>query len=206
MGHATFAPWRASFTCLLLLTLAAVSRGDEGMPSLVSEESVYETDRPGELENPFTVPPGGAELVGYVVEMNAAAREDAFGTGGSAVIMDTAVRFGVADRIEGMVAVDGFLIANSTQGGASGSDTGFGYSTLLVKWNFWRDGMRDFGLAIAPFVRLPLNPAIGGTSRSEAGLIVPFDVDLEGGWELEGSTSVTRVPGDAENWSTKWES
>jgi hypothetical protein len=30
-------------------------------------------------------------------------------------------------------------------------------------------------------------------------------VDLEGGWELEGSTGVARMPGDGGKWNTSWE-
>jgi hypothetical protein len=196
---------RASVACLSFLTLVAIARGADKELGSLTDEGVYETDRPGELENPFTVPPGGAEVVNYVVGMNAAAREDVFGYGGSAVFVDTAVRFGVANRIEGVVTLDSFLSANPPQGSAPGSDDGFGYTTLLIKWNFLRGAAGDFGVALAPFVRLPLDRAIAGASRSESGLIVPFDIDLEGGWELEGSTSVARAPEGTDEWSTQWE-
>jgi len=136
--------------------------------------------------------------------MNAAAREDDFDSNASAIFLDTAVRFGLANRIEGVVAIDSFLNANIPPNRGAGSTNGFGYATLLGKWNFLADPKGEYGVGIAPFVRLPLQPSIAGTSRSESGLIVPFEVDLEGGWELQGSSSVARAP-DGRSWSTEYQ-
>jgi hypothetical protein len=63
----------------------------------------------------------------------------------------------------------------------------------------------DSGIALAPFVRLPIERTIGGTSRVESGVIAPFGLELEGGWELQGSTGVTRAPEGISEWSTQWE-
>ena len=84
------------FPCILALAVAAAARGDGGSPGSADDDAAYETDRPGEVENPYTLRPGRTELVTYVAAMNAAAREDQFGEGGSAVVLDTAVRFGLA--------------------------------------------------------------------------------------------------------------
>jgi len=183
----------------------SAARADDDKPGSPAGDSVYETDRPGEVENPFTVPPGHAELVNYLVGINAASREDEFGGGGSAIFLDTAVRFGVVPGLEGVVTIDSFLSANAAAGSNTGSNSGFGYTTLLTKWNFLKSASGDFGLALAPFVRLPLERSIGGSSRAESGLSVPFDVDLEGGWEVEGSTSISRAPEPSGGWSTQWE-
>jgi outer membrane putative beta-barrel porin/alpha-amylase len=192
-------------TCGLALTVLAAIHGEGLSSSPAGDESAYETDRPGELENPFAIPPGGAEVVNYLVGMNAAAREDSFGSGGSAVFLDTAVRFGVARRLEGVVTVDSFLAANPPEGGGSGAATGFGYATLIAKWNFLKTADGDLGIALAPFVRLPLARAIGESVRSASGLVVPFDFDLAGGWEVEGSSTISRTPTTGEDGSTQWE-
>ena len=134
----------------------AAARADDDKPGSPGGDNVYETDRPGEVENPFTVPPGHAELINYLVGVNAAAREDEFGGGGAAIFLDTAVRFGVVPGLEGAVTIDSFLSANASAGSTAGSSTGFGYATLLAKWNFLKSPTGDFGLAVAPFVRLPL--------------------------------------------------
>ncbi len=162
-------------------------------------------DRPGELENPFTLPRGKAELVSYLVAVNAAAREDNFDSNASAVFLDTAVRFGLGHETEAVVAIDSFLKANVPRKRGGGTASGFGYVTLTAKWKFLADVKREYGVGVAPFVRLPLQQAIGGTSHSESGLIVPFEVDLEGGWELQGSTSVSRAPEGKSSWSTQYQ-
>jgi len=203
-----------SAACLIAVILAAAACGGEGKsgpeagPEAASaaDPGVYETDRPGEVENPFTVRPGGAELVNYVVGFNAAARSgNEFGDGGSAVILDTAVRFGIADRIEGVLTVDSFLRSNPPEDSSMGSRSGPGYATVLAKWNFLKSATGDFGVALAPFLRMPLDRLAGGSRRPESGLIVPFDVDLEAGWELQGSSSVSRAPGADGSSDTQWE-
>ena len=196
---------RVPVACLWLVTGTVALRAEEGKLGPTADESAEETDRPGELENPFVLPPGRTEFVNYVVGMNAAAREDEFGEGGSAVFLGTTVRFGVTNRLEGVVTVDSFLRQDAPEEGGAGSTAGLGFATILAKWNFLKDASGDFGVSLAPFVRLPLNRSIAGTSRSESGLIVPFDFDLEGGWEVEGSTSVSRAPEGADDWSTQWE-
>jgi hypothetical protein len=194
---------------MLLLSLfkfTASGRADEDdQHGPATDDNPYEMDRPGELENPFTLPPGQAQLVNYVVAVNSAAREDDFDTNASAVFLDTAVRFGIVDRIEGVVAIDSFLKANVPQTGGDGSTSGLGYATLSAKWTFLADPKGEYGLGVVPFVRLPLQSSIGGTSRSESGLIVPFEVDLEGGWELQGSSSVARTPEGERSWSTQYQ-
>jgi hypothetical protein len=204
-SHDQFRRLKTPIICFAVLALAAAVRGGDQTPATPVDEGAYETDRPGELENPFTLPPGGTELVNYVVGMNAAAREDDFGNGGSAVFVDTALRFGVVDRLEGVLAIDSFLQADPPSGSGAGSKAGIGYATLTAKWNFLRDPAGDFGISLAPFIRFPLDQAIGGSPRAESGLVVPFDVDLENGWEMEGSSGVSRAPEGLDDWSWQWE-
>ena len=106
-----------------------------------------------------------------------------------------------------MLTVDSFLSAGTPGGGsgAPGSNGAFGYTTLLVKWNFLKNSQGDIGVALVPFARFPLARTGGETSRPESGLITPFHVDLDGGWELEGSTEVIRDPAGVSHWNTQWE-
>jgi hypothetical protein len=189
------APLKTLFTLFVAVVVAASVRADDG---------AYETDRPGEVENPYTLKPGRTELVTYAVAMNAAARNDQFGEGGSAVVLDTAVRAGLASGLEVAATVDTFLQA-SPPDSDDGAATGLGYATLLAKWNFLKSASDDYGLALVPFVRVPINRHISQTSRAASGLILPFNIDLEGGWELEGSTSVAHSPGDRGSWATTCE-
>ena len=194
---------KAVITCLLFLTLATSSRGDDERVAPPPDEAAYETDRPGEIENPFTLPAGSLEIVNYVVGANGPAREDAFGGEGSAVFMDTALRVGLAPRLEALISVDSFLAENSLQG--SRPESGLGYARVAAKWNLLRDAGGDFGVGLAPFVRLPLDKSIGGTARPAEGIIAPFDFDLGSSWEMQGSTGISRSTESSGDWSTQWE-
>lgn len=188
-----------------LFALAVTARAAEPASVSTVDEGVYDMDRPGELENPFTVPPGHAELINYVVAANASAREDAFGTGASAVFLDSNLRFGLADRWEGNVIVDTFLHSKPSDDDDPASSGGVGYATLQAKWNFLKSGSGDFAVGIAPFVRLPINRRIGQSSQAAIGVGLPFEVDLENGWELDGSSSVSRLPSDSTDRPAQWE-
>jgi len=190
-------------TCLLALTLASATRGnDEGIVQ-PSEEGAYEPYRPGEIENPFTLPVGSLEVVNYLVGSNAAAREDVLGGEGSAVFMDTALRVGLTGRLEAQISVDTFLAENSVQG--SRPQYGIGYTTMAAKWNILKDAEGDYGVGLAPFVRMPVIQSIGGSARPVIGIIAPFDIDLEGGWELQGSTGIARSSEGSGDWIAQWE-
>jgi hypothetical protein len=189
----------------IIFAIAFAARGEGSHPGPAGDAGVYDMDRPGELENPLTVPAGHAELIDYAVGANAAAREDAFGTGGSAVYLDSNLRFGVTDRWEGDLILDTFLHSTASDDDGPASSGGAGYATLQAKWNFLKSKTGDFAVGLAPFVRLPINRRIGGSAQSALGLTLPFEVDLENGWELDGSSSVSRLPSDSGDRPTQWE-
>jgi hypothetical protein len=194
---------KAQAIFLLALSAAGAALGDDIGVVLPADEGAYETDRPGEIENPFVLPVGGVEIVDYVVGANGPAREDAIGGEGSAVFMDTALRVGLASRVEGIVSIDSILGEGSLKG--SRPESGLGDTTVAAKWDAILGAEGDYGVGLAPFVRLPLNRSIGGTSRPAFGLIAPFDFDLEGGWGLQGSTGVTRSTDGPSDWTSQWE-
>jgi len=195
--------WLILFPSIFLLALVGhTAEPITGNP--VSDDDPFEMDRPGELENPYALAPGQALLTNYVVAINAAGRDDEFNTEASAIFLDTAVRYGLFDRVEGIVALDTFLKANVPDSGG-GSTEGLGYATFTAKWTVLKDPQGEFGVGLAPFVRVPLDHGITGSNRLAEGLSVPFAVDLEGGWDLQGSSSVARTPTGEASWSTEWE-
>jgi hypothetical protein len=115
--------------------------------------------------------------------------------------MDTALHVGVAPRVEALISVDSSLAENSPQG--SRPESGLGYTTLAAKWNIEKDTEGDYGIGLAPFVRLPPNQSIGGTARPALGILVPFECDLKSGWDLQGSTGIARSTESPRNWSTQ---
>jgi hypothetical protein len=171
--------------------------------------SAEELERPGEVENPFALGPGMAQIVGYVLAANAEAREnEELGTGGGVVILQTGVRFGLDPGWEGQVFADTYL--NAIDKGPDGDDpgrsrAGLGFLVLRAKVQLFGNGASEDGLALVPFVRFPLNRALTGRAGAEPGLILPFDVDLYRGWEIQGSTGVTFGHGDDGGRAADWE-
>jgi hypothetical protein len=168
-----------------------------------------ELDRPGEVENPFALPPGSAQFVSYALAANAPAREnEELGPGGSATVLQTGIRFGLAPRWEGQVFADTLL--NAIDKGPDGDDpgrsrAGVGTVTLRAKWTFFADDAGEAGLALVPFVRFPVRSTLAGRTGAEPGLMLPFGFDLEHGWEIQGSAGVTRGHGDAHRRTTEVE-
>jgi Putative MetA-pathway of phenol degradation len=134
-------------------------------------------------------------MVGYVLAANGAARADEdLGTGGSAVLFQTGVRLGLGAGWEAQLFADTYLSAmNPGLDGdaADRSRAGLGFLTLRAKAEVWGGSASEAGLALVPFVRIPVNRTLTGQAGAEPGLIAPFSVDLDHGWEIQGSTGVT---------------
>ena len=177
----------------------ATSPGSASATSSTEPTSAEELDRPGEVENPFTLNAGTAQIVSYVLAANRESREaNELGDGGSAVILQTGVRFGVSPRWEGQVFADTYL--NAIDKGPDGDDpghskAGLGFLTLRAKVELF-GSTSDAGLALVPFVRFTTSRSLTGITGAEPGLIIPFDFDLEHGWEVQGSTSLAYGHGD----------
>jgi hypothetical protein len=199
----------------LLLQRAAIADPPGASPVLApapgggEAASAEELDRPGEVENPFTLAPGTAQAVGYVLAANGQARENEdLGTGGGAVLLQTGVRLGLAPCLEGQVFADTYLNAIDRGTGGDGpghADSGLGLLTLRMKVQVLANATGDYGLALVPFVRFPVSKALAGRTGAEPGLIVPFDIDLDHGWEIQGSTGVAFGHGDDGRRATDWE-
>jgi hypothetical protein len=172
--------------------------------------SAEELDRPGEVENPFTLSPGTVQVIGYVLAANAEARgNEDLGTGGSATLLQTGVRMGLFPSLEGQIFSDTYLRA--TDEGEDGDDpshsaTGLGSVTFRVKAQMFGDINSEDGWAVVPFVRVPASKGLTGQRGAEPGLIVPFDMDLDHGFEIQGSGGLTYGFGDDGGRAYDWES
>jgi len=188
---------------------ATVTAAASATPNSDEPPSAEELDRPGEVENPFSLSPGTAQLVSYVLAANGQAREDEdLGNGGGAVILQTGVRFGLPPGWEGQIFCDSYL--NAIDKGPDGDDpgrarAGLGSVTLRAKAQVLGNSSSEDGLALVPFVRFSIDNALTGSAGAEPGLIVPFNVDLEHGWELQGSTGLTVGHGDDGGHVIDWE-
>jgi hypothetical protein len=199
--------------CLLsagaMADLPAVSSAPALAANPDEPAAAEELDRPGEVENSFGLSPGTAQIVGYFLAANTQAREnEELGTGGSTVVLQTGVRFGMSPGWEGQVFADTYL--NAIDKGPEGNDpgkskAGLGFMTLRAKWEVLGDGTSTAGLALVPFVQFPTNHALTGQTGVEPGLIVPFNIDLNHGWEIQGSTGVTLGHGVDGGHAADWE-
>jgi hypothetical protein len=182
---------------LAALTLITVGHGDE-------PDAPYEMDRPGDVENPFVIPLGRAQIITYGLGANGSGRESQeLGEGGSAVVVQAGVRFGLGNQWEGQIFTDTFLSAKSGEDGPAANQAGLGFVTLRAKLNLIDTD--DLGIGLVPFVRLPVDKDLAGGSGAQTGLLAPFAADLGHRWDLEGSTGIVRSPEEKKQTAT-WES
>jgi Putative MetA-pathway of phenol degradation len=178
--------------------------------STAAQTSAEELDRPGEVENPFTLSPGTVQVIGYVLAANAEARENEdLGAGGSATLLQTGVRVGLLPSLEGQIFSDTYLRAaddGADQDEPGHSASGLGSITLRIKAQMFEDINGEDGWALVPFVRFPVSKGLAGQSGAEPGLIIPFDMDLDHGLEIQGSTGITYGFGDDGGRDFDWES
>lgn len=174
-----------------------------------ASSAAYEIDRPGELENPFSIPAGGAQFISYLLAANGEGRDDAgLGSGGSATALQTGLRIGLGADLEGQVFAD--TVLNESDRGPDGDDPGVSRAglsdvTLRLKWTLLAADDGESGFGLAPLVRLPINGALEGSSSAVVGVVLPFNFELGRGFEVEGSTAVSRGPGDDGGHASDWE-
>lgn len=177
--------------------------------AVAPDDAAYELDRPGEVENPFALPPAQVQIVNYLLVASPAGRENEdLGSGGSAVLLQTNLRVSLAPHWEAQVVTDAYLqaIDKGDDGDDPGiSRAGLGLVTLRVKWSILSEKDGDFGLALVPFLRFPIRRTLAGRTGAEPGLIVPVAADLGGGWEVQGSTGIAWGRADDGGWDTDWE-
>lgn len=204
----------------LLLTLALGAAGlclssglrasdAEGASGTAAEDPSLEVDRPGEVENPYSLLPGKGQWLNYLLAADPQGRSaQDLGSGGSATVVQSELRLGLAPAWEAQVLATAYL--NGIDKGPDGDDpgtshSGIGLITLRAKWTFYSEKDGDFALALVPALTVPTNRVLAGRSGVEPGLILPFDVDFEHGFELQGSAAVTDGHGDDGGRSTEGE-
>ncbi len=155
------------------------------------------TDRPDQTESAYTVDAGH-----FQVEMdllNATFDRD---TSSGGVIRTEAFTLGALNLKAGLLNnLDLQLLLNAydrsrVMDEAAGTETtasGFSDVVTRLKLNLWgNDGGRT-ALAIMPFVKWPLPSSALRNGDWEGGVIVPFAMDLGGGWGLGAQTEVNFV-------------
>lgn len=156
------------FLFLALVTLSSVRAEHGVVPREMS------TDRPDSTESPITVPAGfiqiETEFAGYGRDGDA--KYWTFG--------EFNFKYGLTN------AIDLQLIVPTWQRVKEDGDVseGIGDITLRTKINLWGNDSGPTSLALLPFVTMPSGSNGIGSGEAEAGLIIPFSIDLPAPFSL----------------------
>jgi hypothetical protein len=134
------------------------------------------TDRPDKTEVPFTVDAGHvqseSDLFSYVYD-----DEDGTQTNAWAVV-PTNIRIGALNHTEFGIIVEPYLYNRTRSDGDTEKRQGYGTTTLRIKQNLWGNDGGTTALALMPYIALPTSQDELGADKIEAGLVIPFSVDL----------------------------
>jgi hypothetical protein len=148
------------------------------------------TDRPDKTECPFTVDAGHiqveSDLAVYSRDRDRDRGEDSQTDAWSLAAVN--IKFGLTNSSDFQVVLEPFLrvksVDRSTQPATVERNRGFGDVTLRYKVNFWGNDGGSSALGLMPFVKLPTSQHGLGNRAVEAGVILPYNRSLAGGWEL----------------------
>lgn len=181
-----------SFTVALLVALPV---GVGAQASRAPASPALSTDRPGNTENPFTIPLGQVQAEFDLANLERNARA---GVQASRIEVGSVnVRVGVAPNVDLQVRVAPLVQDRVRVGaGAVESSTGIGDITFRAKVNIFGNDGEPTALGLIPFVSLM--PTGEGSRRSRLGVIAPFSMVVGGGWDLGTMVVIGREPRDRE--------
>jgi hypothetical protein len=195
------APLRALAT-LLLLVSATPGRGVAQQDSLTASlepKSRYNlfhrtpvdlrrplsTDRPDRTESPYTVDAGlfQAEIDLFTYGGDASAEGEPGVTSNSFAVLPFNMKAGLTHNIDLQVVLETWASNVETASGGTQRQRGLGAISVRSKVNLWGNDAGRTAFALMPFVAFMSAP---GASRRVVnfGLIMPFKVDIGGGWGL----------------------
>jgi len=155
------------------------------------------TDRPDQTESPITVDAGRVQLEWDLA--NATFDRDRSGGGNVSTrqfgLGGVNAKVGLLHNVDLQLVLDGHVDSRVTDhvAGTVVKGSGFGEMQTRLKVNLWgNDGGRT-ALGIMPFVKWPLPRSGVRNGEVEGGVILPFGMDLGGGWGLGAQTQVDLV-------------
>jgi hypothetical protein len=158
-------------------------------PTPAAQMRALTTDRPDQTEGPFTVDPGHVQLemgvVGFTRDERDGERREDWS------FVSSNLRVGLLEQLDAHLLFDPFVLTREEHaGGGATRGAGFGELATRVKWNLWgNDGGRT-ALALLPWVQWPLAASDTREGVWKGGLIVPFALELGGGWSAGAQTAV----------------
>jgi hypothetical protein len=145
------------------------------------------TDRPDKTESPFTVDAGHfqleMDLVSYMHDRETPTTGDTVTE--ALAFAPLNVRVGLLNSLEFDVMLETFNVVriDDDATGVSQRMSGYGDTTLRLKYNVWGNDGGSTALATMPFVKIPSNQDGLGNHAVEGGVIFPLAIDLPRGWD-----------------------
>jgi len=193
MRCATTNARRAACATLLIAAPAAATAADKSVYSLFRPTpDAYlrdlATDRPDKTESPYTVDAGRFQIE---MDLVAYTRDKADGiTTRTLDVVPFNFKVGLTDRADLQIGYDTFSRVRTKAAGLDERDRGSGDVAVRLKHNIWGNDGGATALAVMPFVKLPAGTRSDLNDDVEGGVIVPFAIDLGGGFNLGLMTEV----------------
>lgn len=156
------------------------------------------TDRPDATESPYTVEKGRWQVETEVARWS---RDSENGnTVEGLVIGSSNFKFGLTNNADLQVIVEPYVRVETRTGTANQAIEGFGDTLVRLKFNLHGNDGGTSAYGIMPFVKIPTAADSLGNGDIEGGVIVPFAMDLPGGWGLGlmGEIDILRNDADTE--------
>ncbi len=136
------------------------------------------TDRPDITESPYTVNPGRVQLeldfISFTEDEDALEERDFF------AILPTNFKVGLLHHTDLQLVFEPYIVDEVRDKSTTLSErrSGIGDVTLRLKQNLWGNDGGASALAVMPFLTLPTSRTNLGADGVEAGLIIPFALEL----------------------------
>lgn len=134
------------------------------------------TDRPDQTESPFTVDAGHFQL-----EMDLLTWTHDRDDGTTTHVFNVAplnLKLGLTSTTDLQVVFESWTREETKYQRRTTTRSGFGDLTLRVKQNLWGNDGGNTAFAVMPYVTLPLDASELGREKAEAGIILPFGINL----------------------------
>lgn len=155
------------------------------------------TDRPDLTESPYTVDAGHFQIETDFVNVtfdrdksgggDVRSRSEAYG--------GINFKIGLLNHVDLQTVFNVHVIETSSDRitGIKTREQGIGDITSRLKINLWGNDEGRTALGIMPFVKYPLSGSGVRNGKTEGGIILPFAMDVGGGWGLGAQTEVDFV-------------
>jgi len=172
-------------TTLLLATLvSSASAGDFAqniIPTSNDELRALSADRPDSTETPITVDKGHWQIetsvLGVAKDSSGGNRTETWTWG------ETNIKYGLTDNIDFQLIFAPYVYERSEVNGNLTETEDASDITLRLKWNLWGNDGGATSFALFPYVTIPTQTEVSG-GQWEAGIILPFAIDLSDKWSL----------------------